>query len=607
MRSVVRSSFRLGSALFLAGLFLSLTSCDAVMDLLGVTEEDADGSPSPLVADTDWSDSRYEPLESITGRETISISSEHAGRPLLYVVTNTGPNQQSVAVPYDSLQSSVSGSTASSATNVTATEQTPRAIRGIPGQFEYPELVVADSSSSSGEISASEITASQSWSVGDAYTFDAYEQDASGASKREVTAEVVTTVSDGEWSLYVWLDTDDTLVDAAMIEALSSRFMNPESDTDIFNLVTDVFGVPWGAHSYSNLVDPIRRDVHVLLYDIDADGVPAATDSRTVGYFFPKDNYKEGTEVQYSSEDGPVSFLSSGRLMFYLDSALLADTRNKDGTDDGVWATDDFWPEEVVSTLAHEFQHMVHFYQRNVVLGSGAEYSVWLNELFSMAAEEIVSRAIGVDGPRGVDPARGDAGAGGNRGGRMSNHIVSGPVTNLLAWPDASVLDHYAASYSFGAFLIRTYGFSFFTEMLQEVNPSTSGIYEIAAVEDAGDRVIGQRIPFDELLRRWGVAVIVSDDTAVPIGFRLNSGTWIGDGSVTGSVGSLNAHNYRTTINIEGQPVEYDGPLVYQADSGPFTTTPYSNLFLCGGTVPSGGTTLSFDLPNDVTVTPVMR
>jgi len=250
---------------------------------------------------------------------------------------------------------------------------------------------------------------------------------------------------------------------------------------------------------------------------------------------------------------------------------------------------------------------MVQFYQRFVRFGPGGQYATWLNELFSLAAEEVVSRAIEVDGPRAVDPSRGDAGPIGNRGGRMSNYIVSGSATNLLTWPNESVLDHYAASYSFGAFLIRTFGSSFFTEMLQNVNPSATGTYEIAAVEDAGDRAIGQRIGFDELLRRWGVAVLVSDDTSVPVGYRMNTGTWIGDGTVTGSVGSLNAYNYRVTITVEGEAIDYDGPLIFRADSGPFETTPYSNLFLYGGTIPSGGTTLSFDLPNDVIVTPVLR
>jgi hypothetical protein len=177
----------------------------------------------------------------------------------------------------------------------------------------------------------------------------------------------------------------------------------------------------------------------------------------------------------------------------------------------------------------------------------------------------------------------------------------------LLAWPSESVLDHYAASYSFGAFLIRTFGFSFFTEMLQNVDPSTSGIYEIAAIEDASDRLIGTRLSFDELLRRWGVAVFVSDDTSVPIGFRLNTGTWIGDGSPTGSVGSLNAYNYRVTLAIDEEVIDYDGPLIFRADSGPFETTPYSNLFLYAGTIPSGGTSLSFNLPDDVIITPVVR
>lgn len=78
-------------------------------------------------------------------------------------------------------------------------------------------------------------------------------------------------------------------------------------------------------------------------------------------------------------------------------------------------------------------------------------------------------------------------------------------------------------------------------------------------------------------------------------------------GSVTGSVGSLNAYNYRNTISSDGNQSDYDGPLMFQADSGSITTTPYSNLFVYGGEIPSEGTSLSFNLPSDIVVTPVMR
>jgi hypothetical protein len=123
----------------------------------------------------------------------------------------------------------------------------------------------------------------------------------------------------------------------------------------------------------------------------------------------------------------------------------------------------------------------------------------------------------------------------------------------------------------------------------------------------AVNRATGATLSFSELMRRWGVAILVSDDTNVPPGYRINTGTWIGDGTSAGTVGSINAYNYRIVLDDDGTPTPFDGPLVYRTDAGNVTVISYTNTFLSGGAVPSTGASLSFSLPQDVSVTVLAR
>jgi hypothetical protein len=443
-------------------LLASLVSCEAVTDLLGIGDEDEPVSApdAPNLAIDDWSQSAYTEVARVTGTQDVVVPSSLAGKTLVYVVTNSGGSDRSISFPYASSQASVSPASLQSSSpypNDEPDKVVP--IRGFPGQFDLPVSLVPRENVSE-ELRATTTVTASATALGSEENFT--------TTDGTVTARLRQVRVQGEWSLYVWVRTTDTFVTDEISGVLADRFMDPDSQGDIFDLVNGVFGLPWGAHSFGDLIHPTRRDIHILLYDIRGDGVPGEGEgSRIVGYFWNGDNQTKDF-VPASNE----------RLMFYLDSALLADTRNRDGNDDGVWAGSDFWPEEVISTLAHEYQHMIQFYQVTVRRG-GVQYDTWLNELASMAAEEVVSRSIGVYGPRGVDPGRGDAGSPGTYDGRLPWYNYTGPESDLLFWPpqddpDGVVLDHYSASYSFGAFLLRAYGPAFLSALLQEVDPSVS-------------------------------------------------------------------------------------------------------------------------------------
>ncbi|GAH46426.1 unnamed protein product, partial [marine sediment metagenome] len=94
---------------------------------------------------------------------------------------------------------------------------------------------------------------------------------------------------------------------------------------------------------------------------------------------------------------------------------------------------------------------MIHFYQK-AVKRTGTNSETWINEMCSMVAEDIISKNLDIDGPRGVDAGTGDAGPPDNENGRL-------PLFNVFNDISVPEWDHqpynYSINYAFGAYLSR--------------------------------------------------------------------------------------------------------------------------------------------------------
>ena len=197
-------------------------------------------------------------------------------------------------------------------------------------------------------------------------------------------------------------------VTAEMVDALATRFLQPGSGNDIYDWVTSIFGDPWGPYHlpapFPRLPAEAGDEIHILLFDIAGDGVPSPGQARIVGFFFAKDNFLR-------NPDHPVLATSNERLMFYLDAPWFT------VPDGPTWEISDRRPSVMVGTLAHEFQHMIHYYQKPVLRGAASE--TWLNEMASEVAEDLVADKMRGDGPRSVDYDDPTAGEPENHGGRL--------------------------------------------------------------------------------------------------------------------------------------------------------------------------------------------
>jgi hypothetical protein len=257
-----------------------------------------------------------------------------------------------------------------------------------------------------------------------------------------------------------------------MIDELTSTFLQDGEDNDIYDWVTNIYGEEWSQEAnnqYPNDLIPKTDEINILLTDIGNDN--SATGG-VMGYFYAQDNFYNSTYPN-----------SNEMIMFYVDSVMFANT------DDG-----DFWQKEMYSTLAHEFQHMIHFYQKNIL--RDIEDDTWINEMLSETTEDLIATKIEHIGPRGVDPYDGSVGSPNNTEGRypLFNEYNDISLTSWYNW-----LENYSNVNAFGAFLTRNYGGA---KVLHDI------LHNDKAHEDAIEFATGKT--FGSILQEWGEAVILS-------------------------------------------------------------------------------------------------
>jgi len=397
---------------------------------------------------------------------------------------------------------------------------------------------------------------------------------------RAGTKTLAVWVDDREWSA-TCVSIGQCLTQE-MVDAIATRFLRPGANNDIYDWVTAIFGAPWGPHRFTNLIPPEAADqIHILLLDIKGDGAGS-----TAGSFSPSHNFQQNPAV-------PIARYSAERLIFFIDSPLLS---IREGP---TWDITDRGPREILDTLAHEFQHMIHFYQKMIVhkLRPTPIIEAWLNEMASEVTPDLIADKLGIPGPRGVafdDPT---AGAPGNTDGRLPLYNVYNDF-QVTAW--YGELANYSVSYALGAYLARTYGAALFREIVQNDGAG------VAAIE-AALATLGYDVSFADVLTDWAIANLLSDDTSVQHPYRYNTGTWFTSavGGQTFRLGSINLFNYR----YEGRETNFplNGPFLYSLlKFNAEVQHPHSNRYVIIGRT-SGTVQLRINAPTGNRITVVVK
>ena len=371
------------------------------------------------------------------------------------------------------------------------------------------------------------------------------------ATARKVISNVTTNL--GSKTLNVWVSDDSfdsgsgcsksKCVTQDMVDQLAETFLKSGLDNDIYDWVTNIYKEEWGNAAqakYSGLI-PDDDKITILLTDIDGDNNP---NGGVIGFFWSKDNIIKGTQVPGSNE----------RIMFYADAVMFANGEN-------IWEIDDFWPKEMVSTLAHEFQHMIHFYQKTILLTDTIFTDTWINEMLSETTEDLVATKIKHIGPRGVDYTDGSDGATGNTNGRYPLFNTNNTLSLTAAF--GSLAD-YSKVNAFGAYLIRNYGGA---KLLHDIMHNTY-TDEQAIVDAVNKSAEGSGKTFSNLLSEWGIAVLLSDHDNLVDTPEYNTG-WFTDsiyGNTVYEMGSINFFNYDPlpTIYTRAGTVSAQGNYYYK-------------------------------------------
>jgi len=367
----------------------------------------------------------------------------------------------------------------------------------------------------------------------------------------EATAKkIISNIStqQGLKTLNVWVSDDafdngsgcvkDYCVTQEMVDALANTFLSTGDSNDIYDWVSAVYGEEWGTTPNTAYIDA-SNEITILLTDIDNDNSP---NSGVVGFFWGKDNIKIIAGTEGSNE----------RIMFYIDSVMFANRETGDDID---------WEKEIYGTLAHEFQHMIHFYQKTVLLAQGEASETWINEMLSESTEDLIATKIPYNGPRAVDPLDGSAGEANNSKGRYPEFNENNTIS-LTTW-DSQGYDYSKVS-AFGAYLLRNYGGA---KVLHDImhNTFTDKQAVVAAVNSA---VNGSDKTFSNLLSEWGTAVLTSDKENLENTAFYNTGdfTQSNYNDETYQLGSINFFNYspQPSIQTSASTVKSEGNYYYK-------------------------------------------
>ncbi len=228
----------------------------------------------------------------------------------------------------------------------------------------------------------------------------------------------------------------DVVVVQSSVDRLGALFDDAtpaDSDRGVYEMAVDAFGT----------VPDVDGDERIFIFIIDM------PDDRVVGYFDPRIS----THVDASLRRDAV----------YLDAFHLNAN-----------------PTLARGTLAHEFQHLIHW-------GHDPDEEIWIDEGLSGYAEALVGFAE-------TDP-------------QMVPQFLNEPDIDLTAWPSltSAAIPHYGATYLFASFLRARYGPDLIRALVAEGRNGTFGI-------DEAFKTVGAVENFAGAWALWIAANYASDD-----------------------------------------------------------------------------------------------
>ncbi|MBB5224986.1 hypothetical protein [Treponema ruminis] len=345
---------------------------------------------------------------------------------------------------------------------------------------------------------------------------------------------------------YVWVagDKDDTTywTDGGFVKStqnVNSEIVQKMADCfdKVYPLVRKVFGnesdemyFQAGIVSMKDYSDTGTK-VNIVIHDIGND-FGNNSSSGMVGYFHGKDFHHNFTA-------GNLQYSNSGKYI-YIDAYYAANNTNT-----------------VLSTLAHEFQHMIHFGIKTInkrLPQSTSETYTWYNEMKSMLCEDIMmnyfKKLFPKDFTEEDSPFQ-----------RLPLFCRYYHEIGLEYQSSGNkLLYSYANNYAFGAWAMRNYGGLYFVKQM-----ATNDSLGVESIQDAAG------VSIEEMLKEYTAALLIKKE-----GYGFNKKIILSD---TPDFAEFLSDDYDYTIDaidlwnlskiVSKSYYEIFPPMIYFKDPGP--------------------------------------
>jgi len=480
------------------------------------------GSDSVTQAVTTTSITSISNSTGASGTYTLSASGLE-GKEVYALITNDNLSSSSNLTVSISGISSMTSSTKSS--TVSKDEMLPRI--DIDGKFtkNLPTPIKGANLSTSKSS-----TVSKSYTIGTSYkTFAVTLTNNSNSSSSDTETTVTATLraqNVGTRTVNIWVDNSATLNNTYITNILNNFSVNTNN---IYSTLTNIYGAEWASHSYSNLI-PYTGEIDILItplnqyYNSSASGF-------VMGYFAPMDTF---TQTYLNSTYPSAGYVSNESNMFYMDSNLFFKTTSLTAEENT------YYHDEIYSTLAHEFTHMLMWYQKYVLRNASAD--TWLDETMAMISEDLMDDNITLE-------------SGTLEGSKSRIDGFNTTYNNIpvIDKDNSYDLENYASDGVFGLYLTRAYGTSSLA-FLKNIMQSTYTSYD--AIENATGE------SFSTILQYYAKALMLSSDSSV-IGTKITMNKTFSTsyGTYTYNFEPVNIFNtsYYNTFNYLSSAVEGSG------------------------------------------------
>ncbi|MEO9384811.1 M30 family metallopeptidase [Chromobacterium phragmitis] len=287
------------------------------------------------------------------------------------------------------------------------------------------------------------VTASARYALNDSRAW----YDSIGSRTLNTTMKASAALPSGG-TVYVWAQDDAAAVTAEQANFLAERFAN-----SVYPIESAVISEPWGsvASTWRAIsLDSGTKDVHLVLAQLNQ---PANAFKGLMGYVLPTNALLKSVALDpaCATEDCSPFANSNEALVTFLNVDTLV------AKDDGqLWSQNGRGPALSLSTLGHEYQHLLYSYNklfRQNITGA----TTWENELAAQTMGYLVAADTYHGGRSNGPDAHPDLGAGSD-----FTRFLASPACDLKRWPalssDASGVSCYPKALATGMLMLHQYG-----------------------------------------------------------------------------------------------------------------------------------------------------